>query len=194
MISEEMLATLLEFHKTLADETRLKMIGLLALKPYCGQELSEHLGVTAPTVSHHIAKLKNLGLVRSVREDNNVYYSLDVDRLHELTKGVLGQEEQPQPRPVKLDERQKVLATFMDKDGHVKELPVQRKRKLYVLQEILKRFEPGRNYTEKEVNEIIKAVFEDYCTVRREFIMNNYMSRENAIYRLNPEDQWLALE
>lgn len=190
MINPEQIETLVEFHKTLADETRLKMIGLLALRPTCGQDLAEQLGVSTPTVSHHISKLKKLDLVKSVRENNTIYYSLDVGKLNTLTKGILANEEPVEAAPVvRGDERQKVLRNFME-NGRVKEMPTQRKRRLYILEEILKSFSSDREYTENEVNEIIEAIYDDYCTVRREFIMFGYMERANGIYRVNPCDKW----
>ena len=63
MIDSTQINILVQFYGALADETRLKLIGLLALKPTCGQDLAIQLGVSAPTVSHHISKLKKLDLV-----------------------------------------------------------------------------------------------------------------------------------
>jgi excisionase family DNA binding protein len=68
------------------------------------------------------------------------------------------------------------------KNGRIKALPAQRKKRQYVLEHILRRFEIGRVYSEKEVNEIIGELHEDFCTVRREFIMNKMMSRSGGKY------------
>ncbi|MGE5652752.1 MAG: metalloregulator ArsR/SmtB family transcription factor [Bacillota bacterium] len=190
MVNPELIETLVEFHKTLADETRLKLVGLLALRPTCGQELAEQLGVSTPTISHHIGRLKKLDLVNSVRENNTVYYSINVQKLRDLTKAILANEEPVEPAPMQRpDDRQKTLQNFMD-NGRVKEMPTQRKRRLYILEELLKSFSTDRDYTEAEVNEMIKARYDDYCTVRREFIMFGYMERNNGIYRVNPETKW----
>lgn len=198
-IDEKTIDNLLAFHKALADATRLKLIGLLALRPMCGLELARELKVSAPTVSHHINKLKELNLVRSVREDNTIYYSLDADRLHELSRlnlggatsepGNVARRENPPAR----DERQKVLANFFE-GGRLKAMPAQQKRQLYILEEFAKDFEPQRDYSEKEVNEVILRRYDDYCLIRRDLIIFGYMTRERGIYRLRPRDQWPAVE
>lgn len=187
MVDPSTVETLVAFYSALADATRLKLIGLLALKPMCGSDLANELAVSAPTVSHHIGKLKQLNLVKSVREDNTVYYSLNTERLHQLNRAVFREEEHStSPRPRK-DEREKVLCAFFS-EGKLKEIPVQRKKKLYVFEEILKAFDPKRTYTEQEVNDIIKGYFHDYCAIRREFIINGYMSRDKGIYRMGTAD------
>ncbi|MBT9136874.1 MAG: Transcriptional repressor SdpR [Firmicutes bacterium] len=188
MIDPSRINTLVQFYGALADETRLKLVGLLALRPTCGQDLATELGVSAPTVSHHISKLKALGLVVSVREDNAIYYALNTAKLQHLAKEMFAEDSRPAPPK---DERQKVISNFFE-SGRLRCLPVQYKKKLYVLQELLKAFVPKRDYLETEVNEIIKMSFDDYCTIRREFVMNRYMDRDRGVYRLNPPELWLS--
>lgn len=77
-----------------------------------------------------------------------------------------------------------VIDNFI-KDGRVASLPAQRKKRRYVLEYILGNFNSGRVYTEKEVNEIISRFYDDFCTVRREFIAEKMMSRANGKYRRN---------
>ena len=60
---EEDLQTLLQFFKALADENRLKLLGIVAQRECSVEELAEALGLKAPTVSHHLTKLKELRLV-----------------------------------------------------------------------------------------------------------------------------------
>ena len=79
---------------------------------------------------------------------------------------------------------EKVLGSFMQ-DGRVLSLPAQRKKKRYVLEYILKRFEPGVVYREDEVNRVIMQYYDDFCTVRREFIMEKMMTRSGGKYMRN---------
>jgi len=83
--------------------------------------------------------------------------------------------------------RQKVLDSFFE-DGKLKVMPVKRKKRLIVLEEIIKRFEYGRIYLEKEVNAIITGVFDDYCTVRREMVDERMMGRDQNGYWRVKED------
>ncbi|KLU64381.1 hypothetical protein DEAC_c35830 [Desulfosporosinus acididurans] len=87
-------------------------------------------------------------------------------------------------------ERETVLRNFFTADGKLKQIPVQRKKKLIVLERILEGFIVGQRYLEKEINEHIKKYHPDYATIRREFIINNYMYRENGIYEMNPPELW----
>ncbi len=78
--------------------------------------------------------------------------------------------------------RQKVVNNFM-KNEHIEALPVQRSKRKYLLEYILAQFEPNKIYTEDEVNKIIMRYHDDYCTVRREFIMEKMMDRTDGKYR-----------
>ena len=49
--------------KTIADATRLRILGLLATRPHTGVELTVALDLTAPTISHHLHRLRDAGIV-----------------------------------------------------------------------------------------------------------------------------------
>ncbi len=76
----------------------------------------------------------------------------------------------------------KVIDNFI-KNGRVIALPAQRKKRRYVLEHILKEFKTGQIYSEAEVNEMIQKYYDDYCLVRREFIIEKMMGRSNGKYR-----------
>ena len=57
---------LLAFFKAMANESRLRIVGLLAERERNVQELAQLLGLKEPTVSHHLAVLKQLGVVTSL--------------------------------------------------------------------------------------------------------------------------------
>jgi len=79
---------------------------------------------------------------------------------------------------------QKIIERFMRKD-RFETLPVQRKRRKYILEHILRQFDTNRIYPEKEVNEIVLRFHDDYCRVRREFIDEKMMYRKDGNYRRN---------
>lgn len=78
----------------------------------------------------------------------------------------------------------KIVERFM-KNGKFETLPAQRKKRKYILEYILQKFEPNKVYTENEVNEIILPLHDDYCRVRRDFIDERMMNRKDGIYRRN---------
>ncbi len=81
--------------------------------------------------------------------------------------------------------KEKVIKNFV-KDDHIEILPAKRSKRKYLLEYILAQFEPNRDYSETEVNNIIGRYHEDYATVRREFIMEKMMERSGGTYRRLP--------
>lgn len=77
-----------------------------------------------------------------------------------------------------------IVERFM-KDGRFKTLPVQRKKRNYILEHILGHFELNRVYTEQEINDKITEFHDDYCQVRREFVAEKMMYRKEGNYRRN---------
>lgn len=65
---------------------------------------------------------------------------------------------------------------------------------MIALQYMVEKLEPGVVYTEKEINEFIKQFHEDFATIRREFIMHQFMYREKDKYELNPREVWTRWE
>jgi len=78
--------------KALADPTRLTMLASLwkADAPICVCDFTVGLGLTQPTISHHMARLKAAGLVESQKRGIWIYYRLH-RKLAPATRSVLGQ-------------------------------------------------------------------------------------------------------
>ena len=79
--------------------------------------------------------------------------------------------------------REKVLRSFFDEDGRLRTIPAQRKKRLIVLERLAEAFEPGRTYTEREVNLIIADFHDDFATLRRDLVDERFMTRENGQYQ-----------
>lgn len=56
------------------------------------------------------------------------------------------------------------------------------------MEEIAKVFEPGRRYTEREVNLLIADFHDDFCTIRRDMIGEKLLARDQGIYWV-PDNQ-----
>ena len=68
------------FAKAMADETRQKIMHLLCCEWLCVGDVVEKLGdISQPTVSHHLAVLREAELVHTRREGKQVFYSLNQD-------------------------------------------------------------------------------------------------------------------
>ena len=185
-LSSEEMKLLVVMGRALADPTRIRILGLLAERSMYGQELARVLDVKPPTVSHHISPLIMAGLVRVRRENNYHYYELDSDgiqHLAESTQHIARLLFASNPLPPKSDERARVVATFI-KDDRLVSIPAQYKKRRYVMEELARSFEWGRLYDEKEVNAILKTFHDDVASLRREFIDQRIMMRENGRYWL----------
>jgi hypothetical protein len=184
---------IVEFHKALGDLTRVRIIALLQQGPLNGQTIAEKLGLKPPTITHHIAKLREVGLIKERRDKNTIYFTLNTKILEMSAKSILtvgtGGDSKLE-MSVTEGERSAIINNFFTKDGKLKNYPAQRKKKLVVLAHIVKGLKFGKVYQEKEVNEYLIQFHEDYATLRRELIMCQYMYRENNQYELNPIELW----
>ncbi len=88
-LPEEMLEEVVSTFKALSDPTRAQLVYLLTQGEYSVNELSEYVPVSASAVSHHLAKLRALGLVRTSREGNQVIYSIDDSHVASLFREAL---------------------------------------------------------------------------------------------------------
>jgi len=177
----------LPLFKLLADDTRLRILQALAEKEMYTELLAERLQLTPATVSFHMKKLQTAGLVDARREQYYTVYSLRKSMLSSTLASLIFQPGSDTASEEMREEmyRRKILKSFMP-DGYCKVMPAQVKKRMVIYEEIFRRFEPGKVYPEKEVNEIIGRMHEDYCTVRRMFVGMGWMQRENGVYTINP--------
>lgn len=189
------LEKIVNYHKALADPTRLRMLLLLSQGELHGHALAEKLNLSQPTVTHHAAKLREAALIKERRDKNTVYFTLNPDFIREnaeaslefiFAKGVKDLEEESKEESLK----ESVIRNFFAKDGRLRQIPAQYKKKLIALQYIVEQLQPGVVYSEKEINEFIQRFHDDFATIRREFIMHHFMYREDGHYELNPPEMW----
>ncbi len=77
LVEEEVAERTAELFKTLADPTRLRIMGLLSHAELCVGDLQLIMQMSQPAISHHLRLLRNLRLVRSRKAGRHVYYRLD---------------------------------------------------------------------------------------------------------------------
>lgn len=171
--------------KCLSDATRLQLVKALSDGPKYVELLSELLERTPSTISFHLKKLEEAGLVSMHKEQYYAVATLNRQILdQQLFSLICSPGEQLDMQAEREQQyREKVLQNLFEY-GKLKTIPVQRKKRRIVLEEIAKHFEPGRNYAEKEVNLIIADFHDDFCTLRRELIAEGIMARENGVYWL----------
>lgn len=176
---------IVQLFKALAHEKRIKIAALIADRGLSVEEIAAAVELTPATASHHLAVMRAAGLAEATAEG---YYTVYRFRAQPLIEALAALAERPAPAAVAEDlERydHKVLRTYMV-DGKLKAIPMQRKKRDVILRYLLNFFEPDRDYPEREVNDIIGAVHEDYATLRRELIDHGWMTRARGIYRRTP--------
>jgi DNA-binding transcriptional ArsR family regulator len=196
---------LLTFFKALADETRLKIVGVLARRPCSGEELAAIVELKPATITHHLQKLMSAGLVTVEPQGHAKVYHLRMDTVHALAERLLAEKAAapaPVPTPAPLPPQAwsesalaqaagsldleafdvKVLKGFLRRDGSLKEIPAQYKKQQVVLRHIVKEFALEQHYSEKQVNEIIARFHPDTASLRRAMIDHKLMQRANGKY------------
>lgn len=172
---------LLLFFKALADANRLKIVGLLARRPYSGEELAALLGLKASTVSHHLSRLSQVGLVSARAEGYYSVFQLEESALQKTRLLFSHKDLVTVADGVDVDGYdRKVIADFTRPDGSLKEIPAQRKKLEAILRYVVRDFEPGNSYTEKQVNKILSRFHEDTASLRRELVGAKLMARERG--------------
>ena len=170
---------LLTFFKALADANRLKIVGLLAQQPYTVEQIAAMLGLGASTVSHHLSRLTEAGLVSATAQSYYNVYHLQSDQIEEMARRLLSTDTLP-AAATGIDRTaydQKILRDYLRPDGSLKMIPSQWKKLLVILHHIVQAFEPGKRYPEKEVNQILARFHEDTASLRRELVGSKLMDR-----------------
>ena len=181
----------LAFLKALANEQRLRIVGLLMDQRRSVQELAALIGLKEPTICHHLAVLNKVGLLEMTAEGNIHWYRLRTDQILALGRSVFGQERMN--IDLGTDERRwdrRILENFVE-DGQLKQIPASRKKRWVVLRWLADKFKMDEHYTEASVNKILQKHHWDSATLRRELIGYRMLKRQKGMYWRQPESTWL---
>jgi hypothetical protein len=174
--------TLVLHLKALANETRLKMLGLLADQERSVGELAALLDLKEPTISHHLAIMAEPELVSMRAEGNTHFYRLNTEALQRINKELFTPERISfLAKTEAKSAARKVLETFFEGERLTK-IPDSPKKRLVILKYLANQFEEGCQYPEARVNEILKRYHPDCATLRRELIANKLMQRDHGVY------------
>jgi hypothetical protein len=163
------------FVKAMSSAERLRVIGALVRGRATQAEIAEQLHLPAREAFQHLSFLLQAGIVR----EEQGFYALD-----EKTVETLARRQFEGARPAyetgdeKPEDVRKVLKTYLNADGTLKQLPQEGRKMGIVLHYILEAFPPDATFTEKEVNAILRRFHVDTATLRRNLIDYGLMARE----------------
>lgn len=170
--------------KALADASRLQVVNALIERPHCAEELAERLGRAPSTVSFHLRKLDEAGLVTKRKTQYYLVYALRDDLLRLTLKELVSLPSADGAARRRAERaRSQVMRAFF-RGGVLVQMPKQWRKRRIVLEQFLGKFQAGRRYREQEVNEIIKTLYPDHCTIRRMLVDEGYMARDGQHYEL----------
>ena len=182
---------LLTMLKALSDEQRLTMVGMMGASERTVGEMATVLGLTEPTISHHVSKLHAAGFLNLRMAGNQRFYTVNPRRMARFKAYAAEIDTMPtQPEREVSDnawmdelslsaEDKKVLQDYTF-NGKLTQLPLKEKKWLAVLRWVVSLFEREVRYSEKQVNEILARYHQDTATLRRELVGFRLMQRAGS--------------
>ncbi|HEX2697966.1 MAG TPA: DUF2087 domain-containing protein, partial [Anaerolineales bacterium] len=138
--------------------------------------LAGELGIHPSEANRHIEQLVVSGVLREV----NGQYSINEKTLESIAREQFGnQRETYLPAPDLDETSRKVLAAHLNADGTIKQIPAQASKLRVILDYLVAAFTPGMDYTEKEVNTILRRFHLDTAALRRALIDEGLLQRES---------------
>ena len=180
---ENGLEPLISLASALLDLDKLRIAALLANGPANRMDMARSTGLSHRELLRLLDSLQSFGLVKlqePAPRDPDAYslYELNQQTFAAARKA-MGKYKGVRKRPS--DSRELTLDTFMP-GGKLMAMPLKQGQIVVVLEEIARKFEPERAYTEREVNALLEEINEDYCTTRRSLVDYGYLSRKNGVY------------
>ena len=166
---------ILAFVKAMASAERLRIVGVLARGRAAQSEIAKQLGMPLRDVFNHMAFLAEVGVVH----ETDGVYDLDEKAIESFARGQFeGKRPSYEADEEKPEDVRKVLKSFLNADGSLKQIPPQGNKLLIILSFLVDAFAFDANYTDKEVNTILRRFHVDTAALRRYLVDNGLMARE----------------
>jgi hypothetical protein len=167
---------ILSFVKAMASAERLRIIGVLVRGRATQAEIAEQLHLPIRDVFNHLAFLAHVGVI----SETHGVYDLNEKAIESFARGQFeGKLPSYQADQEKPENARQVLKNFLHADGSLKQIPPQGNKLLIVLNFIVDAFAFDTNYTEKEINTILRRFHMDTAALRRYLVDNGLMARES---------------
>jgi hypothetical protein len=160
----------------LADPTRLKVVAALALGAGTLEDAAAAADLPLKDVALAARRLGRNGLVR--RDGHRL--ELVADRFQAAARAAA--ESAPPPERLSDDPAEDAVLSAFVRDGRLTAIPAQRTKRLVVLHHLLRVFEPGVRYPEREVNALLAVWHPDVAALRRYLVDEGLLTREAGVY------------
>jgi len=160
----------------LADPVRLKVVAALALGAGTIEEVADAAGLSLKDVAMAARRLSRAGLVH--REGHVL--ALHTERFGAAARSAAALAP-PAERLSDDPAEDAVLRVFL-RDGRLVSIPAQLSKRRIVLEHIVRVFEPGVRYPEREVNVLLAAWHPDVAALRRYLVDEALLTRESGLY------------
>lgn len=160
----------------LADPARLKVVAALALGAGTIEDVAHASGLPLRDVALAARRLARAGLVH---RDGHAL------ALHAELFGATARaaaEAAPAPPPLSGDPAENAVLTTFVRDGRLTSIPAQRSKRLVVLDHLVRVFEAGVRYPEREVNALLAVWHPDVAALRRYLVDEGLLTREAGVY------------
>jgi hypothetical protein len=160
----------------LADPARLKVVAALALGAGTLEEVAAASGLPLKDVALAARRLARAGLV--TRDGHAL--GLRAELFGVVARAAA--EAAPPPEPLSADPAEDAVLSAFVRDGRLTSIPVQLTKRRIVLEHLVRVFEPGVRYPEREVNALLAVWHPDVAALRRYLVDEGLLSREAGLY------------
>lgn len=158
----------------LTDQKRLRVFAAVVQGASERQAIAEACGLSLPAVKRALDALIGAGLIE---EKNGSLVPVPESFASAVKQLREPAEEFPGETPKRVIQLRKFF-----KDGRLQGMPTSRSKRLIVLDYVSHRFEPGRYYSEAEVNSVLNEIDHDHATLRRYLVDEGFLERDPSRY------------
>ena len=179
MDNPETHSDVMAFVKAITDINRLRLVGALAKDSASSMELAKSLGLKPREILRHLEILSEVGLIDRDDEAERQRFRFDQTELEQLARKALAR-----IISVQLIAADRVPAATADivkryanPDGSLRTLPLNQRRFDLIIDYVKHAITPGRDYTEREIDEALEIYHPDTTTLRRGLVDVGYQAR-----------------
>lgn len=160
----------------LADPARLRVVAALALGAGTLEDVAQASGLPLKDVASAARRLARAGLVH---RDGHAL-QLHTERFGAAARAAAA--EAPVPEPLSDDPAEDAVLSAFLRAGRLVSIPAQQGKRRVVLGHLVRVFEPGVRYPEREVNALLRAWHPDVAALRRYLVDEGLLTREAGEY------------